>query len=151
MVEDSQKTPVTIRPASREDAANIARLSTQLGYPSARNEIEQRLSSLQRDESHAVYVAVTSTGIVAGWVHVRRSKLVESDPEAEIGGLVVDEAYRGLGIGQLLMERAEQWTREQGLHSVYLRSNIVRESAHAFYKKLGYHIVKTQHAFRKNL
>ncbi len=86
-----------------------------------------------------------------GWVHAHVSHLVENDPEAEIGGLVVDEAYRRTGAGGLLMERAEQWARDRGLKSVYLRSNIIRKDAQAFYKKLGYEIVKTQYAFRKRL
>ncbi len=86
-----------------------------------------------------------------GWVHAHVSHLVERDPEAQIGGLVVDEACRGGGTGRLLMERAEQWARDRGLKSVYLRSNIIRKDAHAFYKKLGYEIVKTQYAFRKRL
>ncbi len=142
---------IKVRPASPKDAEACARLSTQLGYPSSRAEVERRLARLEGDEEHAVYVAVNSSDKVVGWVHVCAAHLVESGPEAEIGGLVVDEGFRGSGVGRLLMERAEQWAREKGLKSVYLRSNIIRKDAHAFYQRLGYQIVKTQHAFRKIL
>ncbi len=101
------------------------------------------------DPDDAVWVAETAEARVIGWVHVSVRRLVESDPEAEIGGLIVDEEHRGSGAGRLLMERAEQWARAKGLPSVYLRSNVVRQAAHAFYRKLGYQVVKTQHAFRK--
>lgn len=140
-----------IRTATLGDAERIAVLSTQLGYPSSRHEVERRLSRIVRDEDHAVFVAAGSDGQVLGWVHAHVSHLVESDPEAEVGGLVVDEAHRGGGIGRLLVERAEQWSREKRLKSVYIRSNVIRQDAHAMYKKLGYDIVKTQYAFRKIL
>lgn len=142
---------VRVRPASRKDAEALARLSTQLGYPSSRAEVERRLARLGGDKEHAVYVAVNSDGKVVGWVHVSVSHLVESDPEAEIGGLVVDGECRGIGVGRLLTERAEQWARAKGLKSVYLRSNIIRKDAHAFYLRLGYTVIKTQYAFRKIL
>ena len=58
---------------------------------------------------------------------------------------------RGAGIGKVLVARVEKWAREKELTCVTLRSNVIREPAHKFYKTLGYKIIKTQHAFRKNL
>jgi len=49
------------------------------------------------------------------------------------------------------MQAAEAWTLEKGCTSVYLRSNVIRTRAHKFYKRIGYTIVKSQYAFRKNL
>src|SRR5207245_10559865 len=100
---------------------------------------------------HAVVRAEGENDPVIGWVHVCVSRLVENDPEAEIGGLVVDGGHRGSGVGKFLMERAEQWAREKSLKSVYLRSNIIRKDAHTFYQRLGYRVLKTQYAFRKLL
>ncbi|MFB3920620.1 MAG: GNAT family N-acetyltransferase [Terriglobia bacterium] len=89
--------------------------------------------------------------MTVGWVHVFVCHLVESDAFTEIGGLVVDEKWRGAGIGRLLVEQAEAWARAKGCTSIRLRSNIIRQEAHQFYSKLGYRIVKTQHAFTKTL
>ena len=86
-----------------------------------------------------------------GWVQVFLSPLFTSDRVAEVGALVVDEERRRSGAGRLLMERAEQWSREHGCRSVFLRSNIVRKDAHDFYGKLGYTKTKTQSMFRKGL
>ncbi len=138
-----------IRPAAPEDAERIAALSTQLGYPSSRDQVTDRLARIRKDAEHAVLVAELPDEPIIGWIHVRVWHLVESDAEAELGGLVVDETYRGSGAGRLLMESAEEWARGKGLRSVYLRSNIIRKGAHEFYKRLGYHVVKTQYAFRK--
>jgi GNAT superfamily N-acetyltransferase len=140
---------IKVRPATHADAERIAQLSTQLGYPSTRQAIARRLSHIGCNRDHAVYVATASEGRVLGWVHVFVHAVIESNPEAEVGGLVVDDAYRGSGVGRLLMQQAEEWALKNGLRSVYLRSNVIRKDAHAFYQKLGYKILKTQYAFRK--
>jgi len=140
-----------IRAATAEDADRIAALSTELGYPSSEEQVRGRLARIEKDSDHAVFVAEVENDPVIGWVHVCVSRLVENDPEGEIGGLVVDERHRGSGVGKFLMERAEQWAREKSLKSVYLRSNIIRKDAHTFYQRLGYRVLKTQYAFRKLL
>jgi GNAT superfamily N-acetyltransferase len=140
-----------IRKARLGDARDIAALATQLGYPSTSRKITARLSLLLKDRGHEVLVSQTAAGEVVGWVHVFARKLVESDPHAEIGGLVVDRRFRGGGLGSRLLERAEQWARKKALPWVYLRSNVIRKGAHAFYERRGYKNVKTQHAYRKGL
>ncbi|MFQ5925956.1 MAG: GNAT family N-acetyltransferase [Terriglobia bacterium] len=143
--------PLTIRSAMPGDAKRLAELSGQLGYPRTREEILRHLSQLQEDPEHAVYVAETLDGKVMGWLHVFVSPLLEVDAQAEVGGLVVDEAQRGHGAGRLLLQQAEQWAREKGCRTVCLRCNVIRTGAHAFYEKLGYQTIKSQKVFRKSL
>jgi len=145
----SRKTRV--RAARTADAARLAVLSGQLGYPCSSAGIRARLRNLLADNRHAVWVAELEGGEVAGWIHVFVKQLLESGREAEIGGLVIDESFRGQGAGKALIERAERWARAKRLKSVSLRSNILRKDAHIFYQKLGYKIIKTQSAFRKPL
>jgi len=139
-----------IRSAKPEDAVRLAELATQLGYPSSREQVERRLAEVLPNADHAVLVAVEN-GRVIGWGHAYVCRLVESERSAELGGLVVDEEERGSGAGRLLMEHLEAWARTKGCRAVTLRSNILRKDAHAFYHKLGYTQIKTQHAFRKSL
>ena len=133
------------------DAEPLAILSGQLGYPASSTNVRRRLRNLLRDRGHAVWVAENGQGIVAGWIHVFLKQLLESEREAEIGGLVVAREYRGHGVGKALVERAERWARARRLKSVYVRSNVDRKEAHIFYPRLGYRIIKTQSAFRKQL
>ncbi|MEW5829760.1 MAG: GNAT family N-acetyltransferase [Chloroflexota bacterium] len=143
--------PIHVRPARTTDTERLADLAAQLGYPSTPEQVRRRLGLLlDKAEENAVFVAETD-GRVAGWVHVHIYSLLVDDPEAEIGGLVVDEQARGRGVGAALMRAAESWTKETGCASVYLRSNVIRTQAHEFYKRLGYTIVKSQYAFRKTL
>ncbi|HEV2425837.1 MAG TPA: GNAT family N-acetyltransferase [Terriglobia bacterium] len=151
---------VTVRPAAIRDAEALARLSVQLGYPSSRERVERRLASLLGQPGHVVLVAEaesegggmpqTSQQVVA-WIHGFVQPLVESDPTAQIGGLVVDEEWRGRGAGRLLVEHLERWARSASCATVTVRSNVVREEAHQFYQKMGYRVVKTQRVFSKKV
>ena len=86
-----------------------------------------------------------------GWVHAFAKYSIDAGPRAEIGGLVVDEGHRGAGLGKLLMGEAEEWARSRELEGVYLRSNVLRESAHAFYEAIGFRKIKSQYCFLKLL
>jgi GNAT superfamily N-acetyltransferase len=150
-IELNDDNQVAIRLANVRDSERIAILCQQLGYPASQEEVRRRLNQIQQNERHAVYVAELPDGRLVGWVHVYVCQLVVADPQAETGGLVVDEGYRRCGIGRLLMQKVEQWAREKGCRAVYLRSNIVRKDAHVFYEGIGYSNVKTSMAFRKVL
>ena len=142
---------MAIRRARVEDAGRLAGLATQLSYPSTPEQIVARLARLLVEKEHAVFVAERGGEGVIGWGHVYIHRGVEMDGRAELAGLVVDEGHRGAGVGQTLMQAVESWARQRGSPSVSLRSNVIRERAHAFYRRLGYRQIKTQHAFRKEL
>ena len=146
--EDSQ---TTVRLARLGDARRVATLCHQLGYPVSQEEAQRRLKCIQQDERHAVYVAELVDGYVIGWVHVYLRMLLLANQHAEVGGLVVDENHRGRGIGRILMQHAEQWARGQGCETIYVRSNVVLERAHIFYRGIGYDNIKSQRTFLKVL
>jgi GNAT superfamily N-acetyltransferase len=143
--------PITIRPAKSEDIPALTALCEQLGYPSTPQAVANRLAQILRLEDHAIYVAEHAEAGLVGWVHVYISYLLERDPQSEIGGLVVSEAHRRSGAGRLLMQRAEEWTCQHGGEAVCLRSNLIREEAHEFYRRIGYQVIKTSLTFRKIL
>jgi GNAT superfamily N-acetyltransferase len=84
-------------------------------------------------------------------VHVRAVPLLTREACAEIGGLVVDEFLRGRGIGGRLMAAAEEWSRHRGFSALRLRSNVIRDEAHAFYRRQGFGSSKTSLLFTKPL
>jgi len=115
---------VTIRLASQGDAEQLAHLCEQLGYPVAAEHLSLRLTPLLLQSDHALFVAERPDGHLLGWVHVYRCFLVHTDPEAQIGGLVVDAAVRRSGAGHRLMQAAEQLAREQGCSSILSQDRI---------------------------
>jgi GNAT superfamily N-acetyltransferase len=140
---------IKVRPLAAQEAERIAELTTQLGYPSTAEQIETRLNRIEGDPEHLTLVAENAQGLAIGWLHAFITRTVESDPWAEIAALVVDHQYRGQGAGRELLARAEAWARAQGVRTVRVRSNIVRDIARDFYIKLGFTLEKTQHAFSK--
>ena len=140
-----------IRKAKLGDAERIATLSGQLGYPTTTKQMTARLKRALRAQNGACFVAETREDGVIGWVHVSVTPLLEVDRRAEVNGLVVDEKVRSQGAGRELLEAAEKWARKMGCAGMSVRSNVIRERAHAFYLRLGYEHYKTQKAFRKAL
>lgn len=141
---------LTIRLARPEDALALASLSGQLGYPATEAETGSRLAVVLADSEQVVYVA-EAAGRVLGWIQAALYFTLESGAAVELRGLVVDEKHRGTGVGRALLRQAELWALERKIPVVRLRCNVIRTGAHAFYKRLGYSLVKTQHAFRRQL
>ena len=140
-----------VRLAVLADAPQLAELCGQLGYPSTAAEVEARLRAIPVGDEHAIFVAENSEGKLAGCIHVFLMHAVEIDTQAEILGLVVNGDSRSQGVGKRLLARAEEWARERGVRMIGLRSNVIRERAHAFYEREGYTVLKKQKAFRKGL
>jgi len=139
-----------LRPAEVGDAGRIAVLSGQLGYPAPPEAVLERLRLLEDRGDQRVFVALVD-GQVAGWAQVGRSLSLEAGEQAELVGLVVDERWRGQGLGASLVAAAEAWARGQGLALLRVRCNVTRSDTHRFYGNLGFGEVKRQVVFRKGL
>jgi GNAT superfamily N-acetyltransferase len=140
----------SLRAARPEDAEALAGLCGQLGYPSETAQVTARLRSIGSRPDHAMLVVVEG-GRLTGWVHVFVSRLLETEPRAEIGGLVVDEAMRGRGLGRALLRAAAAWAGSMGLRLLRVRSNVTRERAHRFYEREGFRETKKQGVFERDL
>ncbi|SRR6266404_6336202 len=138
-----------LRRAKKSDAARIAELSGELGYPATTQEIKARLAQL-KPAQHAVFLAEVDK-LVIGWIHVSVAPLLEVPRRAEVNGLVVADGQRSHGAGAKLLEAAEKWAHAKRCKGMSVRSNVIRERAHAFYERHGYQHFKTQKAFRKPL
>ncbi len=140
----------TVRKAAPGDAERLAALSTALGYPMTPDEAVRRLGEIADHPDHGLLVA-ESNGRVEGWIQVSMPRIFETPRQAEIAGLIVDETARGAGIGRRLVAAAEDWARARGCRAIRVRSNVVRERAHAFYEREGFVGLKTQRVFEKPL
>ena len=150
MTKKNKSSEVKVRRAKDSDAASLAALSGELGYPATAAEIRRRLRRLKPTAENAVFVAETQSEVI-GWLHVSVDHLIEVPLRAEINGLVVCEKERSNGAGARLLDAAEKWARGKKCVNMSVRSNVVRERAHVFYERNGYEHYKTQKAFRKPL
>ena len=138
---------ILIRNAELSDAAALAALSAELGYPATPTEMKSRLDTLYSNPHHGIFVA--ELAIIVGWIQISVIESLESELFAEIRGLVVSEPYRGMGIGTQLAITAEAWAIKNGCGRVRVRTNKVRVETLEFYKKRGYVWKKTQEVFDK--
>ena len=142
---------VSIRSAETGDAAALASLSTQLGYPTDAETMRRRLHRLHENRIGAIFVALNDESHVVGWTHVVERFHLEDEPFVELAGLVVDENARSAGVGAALLHAAESWARELGHAKLRVRSNVIRDRAHGFYRREGYVERKRQAVFEKSL
>jgi GNAT superfamily N-acetyltransferase len=127
---------VRVRDATAADAATVAALLGELGYPTTAGAVATRL----RRPGERVLLAESNGGAV-GLVSMTVGSLLQyAGPVARVTALVVSEPARGLGAGRRLMARAEELAREAGCEGIELTSGIrpEREGAHRFYEALGY-------------
>ena len=127
-----------MREATAADAAAIADLLTQLGYPTTEAQAVRRLARILPARDWVTLVA-EEAGRILGFGGLQLSVSYEHDtPGARIVALVVDEAERRKGIGEAIVRALEQRALAMQARRIAVNSATHRADAHAFYEKLGY-------------
>ena len=141
---------ITIRELSEADAGAVSRLSRQLGYQLSVEETANHIRWIMKNPENCAFAALIDNK-VAGWIHGFQAIRLESKPFVEIGGLVVDEAYRGKGIGKMLVHKVKEWCKEKDVRTLRLRTNVKRTEAHQFYRAIGFRETKQQKIFEMEI
>lgn len=132
-----------VKPMELKDLPSVTRLCAELGYPVSPDEIKVRFLELQALPHHALLVV----GDGQGWIHLEIVFDLIEAKKVEIKALVVDEKLRGQGLGKKLLQASREWAGKNGLDTIYLSCNIIRDRAHAFYLREGFIKNKTSHFF----
>jgi GNAT superfamily N-acetyltransferase len=141
---------IGLREARVGDAASLASLLTELGYPTSEQQASARLAKLHAEPETRVLVAEDVGGELVGLAGVRAENLLEHDrPAARLIALVVAESHRRHGIARMLVDAAEAEARARGCSRIVLTSADRRDDAHAFYVAAGYE--QTGRRFAKEL
>ena len=133
-----------LRNAELRDFAAVRRLIGQLGYAPEEAEFRRRFDAVLAAAGPRVIVAEEG-GTVVGILHVFERPALDKGCEAVVQALVVDDAARGRGIGEVLMREAEAWAAGRGLAATSLYTRTDRDRAHAFYERIGYRLKGTSH------
>lgn len=141
---------VKTRAITEKDAESVAGLSTQLGYGSNIEQILFRIRQINNNNGNCAYVAIFENKVV-GWIHGFYTLRIESDAFVEIGGLVVDAAYRNLKIGKQLIDCVKLWAKQHQVKKLKVRCNTKRTESHQFYERVGFKENKRQVAFEMDL
>jgi len=138
MTTKAKSVDLAIRGAETGDAAALADLMTQLGYPTRASEMEMRMEAICADKNYATLVAVND-GIVCGMIGTFTSYSYEhNSPSGRILALVVSEKMRGRGVGRALIAAAENHLAQKNIRRIAVNTRFERKEAHEFYEKVGY-------------
>lgn len=134
---------VVIRKIESADAQAISQLSGQLGYAFSVEDTTHQIDAINTSANDIAYVAVIDN-VIVGWIHAFYTILLECPSCCEIGGLVVHEAYRGKGIGKMLIDSIIPWCKTKHCNVLQVHSNVKRAAAHKFYVQYGFKQIKEQ-------
>ncbi|CAI8806046.1 MULTISPECIES: GNAT family N-acetyltransferase [Bacillus] len=130
-----------IRKATVNDIEALCSLTKELkGSDISYVDMQNRLQFVEMSPFDFLYVYEEDDHIF-GFLGFRiRENLEDVTRYGEISIISVDSTARRKGIGQILMEYAEQLAKEHNCIGTWLVSGTQRTDAHPFYKKLGYEI-----------
>lgn len=129
--------PVTVRLATNADAAPMAALLGQLGYPSSADVIPARLAAITGEGGTAFVATGTGDRVVGLASAARHATLHAGAQVAYITALVTSADARGQGVGRAMVATIEQWARDCGCSRLSVTSAEHRADAHAFYPRCG--------------
>lgn len=133
-----------VRDARPEDLDRLIELYSLLEGPYAEGKVlttsrvEDLFTRILLDPNQQTLVAVDYGEIVGTLVVAILPNLAHSGkPYAIVENVVVDEEYRGEGVGTALMQEGIERAREAGAYKLALCSNLEREESHSFYRSIG--------------
>jgi GNAT superfamily N-acetyltransferase len=131
---------VELRPVSRDDFVDALRLVRGLyGLPDSDPEPHRTtFEALVNDPDATPFLAVVEDEAVGYIGHRLRRRLNHATFEGWVSDLVVDERFRGRGIGRALLEAAIAEWRLRGGHQVMLEVGYERTAARSLYEAVGF-------------
>jgi GNAT superfamily N-acetyltransferase len=129
---------LAVRSVRLDDAEQLAPLFEQLGYPQTTEALRERLASVLSDPRAEVLVADDGEALVGAATYFLVPVAHDDRPWCRLTALIVDEAHRGRGIGQMLVKAAENAARDVPCSRIEATSALHRAGAHRLYERLSY-------------
>lgn len=128
-----------IREATAADSGSIIALQKQIyRVDNASPDAEKALSGQLKDDTCKVLVVEDNSKIVATATIYLIQVAIRNKPYALLEGLVVDENFRGKGVGTKFFEEIISICKYLKCYKIIFTSGQDREDAHKFYEKLGF-------------
>ncbi len=122
--------------AATEDAArDLSRLASELHTDERTMSLEQ-LQTIVDDKNIVLMVAIDEGKIIGMGANYTIRKIASTKCYME--DLIVDDSYRGKGIGGQLIQKLIDSARAEGARSLEFMTATHRTDAHRFYEKLGF-------------
>lgn len=135
--------PVSLaREASDELLEAMNALIPQLSSSTGQRSAEFLADFLTQDSVYLFIYRPSLDGPILGMLSLA-TFVIPTGTRAWIEDVVVDEAARGQGAGQQLVEAAVAYAKEIGAKSVDLTSRPTREAANRLYRRCGFELRET--------
>lgn len=118
-----------VRNISSEDYDDVIRLSEDLDYSS--------IKSIMEDENSKIIVAQLNDEII-GYINFTILNNRSYISNLAINEIMVEEKYRGLGVGHQLMIEAKKYAEDYNAASIVAIYNNYKEEEVYFYNKEGF-------------
>lgn len=128
---------IIIREARIEDAAAIATLLKQLGYPTSESKAIEKIRFHSQPTYKLLVAEIESSSIGYIALHYYDTMHWEK-PIGRITSFCVDEKWRSMGVGIALLKASEKYFAENGCQKIEVSSNKRRTETHQFYLRRGY-------------
>ena len=137
------KETLEIREATEEDLPSLLTLYEQLhlkrGLGLSLEEARRIFERVRRNPDYRIYIAAADGKVIGTFSLLIMENLAHRGaPMSFVENVVVDEVWRGKGVGKRMMEFGMDRSREMGCYKVTLSSHLEREAAHRFYESLGF-------------
>lgn len=114
-----------------------------VGREEKSSEIDERyvkaFKAIKEEKNNAVYVAIIGENVVGTFQLTFIQNLTYAGGiRAQIEGVRIHEEMRNTGLGQSMINKAIELSKEKGAHLVQLTTDKKRPEAIQFYEKLGF-------------
>jgi GNAT superfamily N-acetyltransferase len=157
MVTATPEKPAIIRAYEDADYVQVVALFTSINRELAPSEMrelfEQYIQTSIDQEIDRLRDIFSEARRNAFWVVETGDEIIgmfgiesRSQESTELRRMYLDARYRGRGIAQRMLQCAETRARELGFVKLILSTAEVQKAAIGFYRKSGYHLVRTERA-----
>ncbi len=130
---------VIVRPASVADLESVYELLNQLKGSQHNREAFERNYTQNLSDPLVHYLVAIYNQKPVGFISLHVQRILHHEHRTgELQELIIDQEFRGKGVGKQLMIAAEGLARTLNLEEIELTTRLHRTDAQAFYKSLGY-------------
>ncbi len=105
----------------------------------SKDEIRKLLNKWLKSKNFHIFLAIEDKPVGFVSIRIYSPKTLVYEKIIEVTDIFVLEEYRGKGIGKLLMNKVEEFAKQNNIKFIFLE--VFRDNpAFNFYKKLGYEI-----------
>lgn len=131
----------TFRFANEQDLPAIVDIeNTSMSCPWSLKSFQEAV-----DSDHAFIMVAESEGQIAGF-----SVFYLTPPESELPDIVVAEAFRGQGLGRLLLEKSLQELTSREVDTIFLEVRVSNAPARRLYERIGFEEIGVRKYFYSN-